>query len=52
VIERGLVELRGDGAERRRFGRGDILWLDGLPIHALHNPGVEPAVLVAVSRRV
>jgi hypothetical protein len=26
------------------------LWLAGLPLHALHNHGDEPAVLVAVSR--
>jgi hypothetical protein len=51
VVQCGLVELCGDGADRRRFGSGDILWLDGLPVRALHNPGAEPVVLVAVSRR-
>jgi quercetin dioxygenase-like cupin family protein len=51
VVHRGQVELRAGGAGRRCFGAGDILWLDGLPIRGLHNPGREPAVLVAVSRR-
>ncbi|HEX6470839.1 MAG TPA: hypothetical protein VF069_17190 [Streptosporangiaceae bacterium] len=50
VVHRGQVELRAGGDGRRRFGRGDILWLDGLSIRGLHNPGTEPAVLVAVSR--
>jgi hypothetical protein len=30
---------------------GDMLWLAGLPVLALRNPGSEPVVLTAVSRR-
>ena len=50
-----VVRARGDRAVRRlgrvgAFGRGDLLWLEGVPLRALHNPGAEPAVLVAVSR--
>jgi hypothetical protein len=50
IVERGEVELRGAGGTRRRFVRGDLLWLDGVPLRALHNPGDQPAVLRAVSR--
>jgi hypothetical protein len=51
VIERGELELESLGGTRRRFGRGGVLWLVGLPLRALHNRGRETAVLVAVSRR-
>lgn len=51
VIERGAIELECVGGSRRRFRSGDVLWLTGLPLCALHNREREPAVLVAVSRR-
>ncbi|HWM11864.1 MAG TPA: hypothetical protein VNO82_21070 [Solirubrobacteraceae bacterium] len=51
LVDRGEVELDCLGGSRRRFGRGAVLWLGGLPLRALRNPGAEPAVLVAVSRR-
>jgi hypothetical protein len=51
VVERGHVELAPHGDARRCFGRGDILVLAGLGLRSLHNPGREPTVLVAVSRR-
>jgi hypothetical protein len=51
VVERGEIELECSWGMRLRFRRGDVLWLIGLPLRALHNPGREPAVLVAVSRR-
>ncbi len=50
VVQRGEIELRGVSGASRSFGRGDLLWLDGVPLRGLHNPGPEPAVLVAVSR--
>jgi len=50
LVRRGRIELRGVGGTRRTFARGDVLWLAGVPLRALHNPGSEPAVLVAVSR--
>jgi hypothetical protein len=50
LIESGEVELRGVSGASRSFGRGDLLWLENLPLRALHNPGLEPVVLVAVSR--
>jgi hypothetical protein len=51
VVERGDVELECVGGGRGRFGRGDVLWLSGIPLLALHNPGPDTALLVAVSRR-
>jgi hypothetical protein len=51
VVEQGQIELEGLDGSRRRFGCGDVLWLDGLPLRALHNHGPEAAVLAALSRR-
>ncbi len=51
VIERGCVEVETTHGSRYHFGPGDVLWLDGLPVRSLHNPGRVAAVLVTVSRR-
>jgi hypothetical protein len=51
VVEVGAVELEWGSGARYRFGRGAVLWLAGLRLRALHNPGSEPAVLSAVRRR-
>lgn len=48
-VRRGEVELECIGGTRCRFARGDILWLAGLPLRALHSRR-GPVVLVAVSR--
>ena len=50
VVARGEIDLCRAGGERRRFGSGSVLFLAGLGLHTLHNPGVEDAVLVAHSR--
>jgi hypothetical protein len=50
LVGRGEIEVECLGGTRRRFKRGDVLWLSGLPLRALHNPGPETATLVAVSR--
>jgi hypothetical protein len=50
-VERGAIELRDGYGNRRRFDVGSVLWLVGLSLRTLHNPGAEEAVLVAVSRR-
>jgi hypothetical protein len=50
VVEHGEVELECLGGTRGRFGRGDVLWLVGLPVRALHNRGTRPALMVAVAR--
>ena len=50
VVEYGEIVLETRSGEARRFGRGAVLWLWGLDLVALHNPGPEPAVLSAVRR--
>ena len=47
----GEIELEGLGGSSHCLKRGDVLWLAGLPLRALHNRGSEPALLIAVSRR-
>jgi hypothetical protein len=51
VVERGEIEIESSKGSRLCFRRGDVLWLIGLPLRALHNRGRELAVLVAVTRR-
>jgi hypothetical protein len=51
TVEAGEIELEGLCGSRRRFVCGDVLWLAGLPLRALANPGTEPALISAVSRR-
>jgi hypothetical protein len=49
-VQRGEIELRGVSGASRSFSRGDLIWLEGVPLRALHNPGAEPAVLLAIAR--
>jgi quercetin dioxygenase-like cupin family protein len=51
VVEDGEVDLVCREGMQRRFASGDVLWLTGLGLRALANPGESTAVLVAVSRR-
>lgn len=51
VVERGVIELEACSGERVRLARGSLLWLAGLPLRALHNPGEEPTTLVAIAKR-
>lgn len=50
VVELGVLELECANGGRRRFRRGDVLFLAGLPLVALRNPGPSPTLLVAVMR--
>lgn len=50
AVGRGEIELEFRSGARRRFGCGDLLWLTGLPLRALHNRGRKPTLLLAVSR--
>ena len=52
VVERGEVELECEDGSRRRFRCGDVLWLEDLPLVALHNRGRRSTLLVAISRRI
>ncbi|MBV9466984.1 MAG: hypothetical protein JO206_05190 [Solirubrobacterales bacterium] len=51
VVAGGEIELLGRAGARQRFRQGAILWLVGLPVREIHNPGAEPAIVLAVSRR-
>ena len=51
TVECGEVDLECAAGGRRRFAEGAVLWLTGIDIRVLHNVGVGPVVLVAVSRR-
>ena len=50
VVARGRVELEGLSGARRTFEAGAAVWLDRLPLRALHNHGRVPAVMVAFAR--
>ena len=50
LVKSGEIELCGVSGATCSFVRGDLLYLDRVPLRGLHNPGSEPAVLVAVSR--
>jgi len=50
VVEKGEMEVECLAGGRRAFREGDVLFLSGLSLRAMHNRGAEPAVLVAVSR--
>jgi hypothetical protein len=49
LVARGAVVLECAGGTARRFAAGSLIWLRGPSVRALRNPGVEDAVLVAVS---
>jgi len=42
VVERGELELECSQGARRRFRRGDVLFLVGLPLRALRSSGRGP----------
>jgi hypothetical protein len=50
LVQRGEIELRGVSGAARGFGPGALIWLEGVPLRALHNAGSEPAVLLAIAR--
>ena len=50
TVESGEVELVMACGRSCFFRRGDLLWLQGLPLTRLQNSGGEPTVLVAASR--
>ena len=50
VVEHGEIDLDGCDGSRCRLVAGDVLWLAGLRLRALHNRGDEPVLLSAVSR--
>ena len=51
IVEEGSLELVGLSGTRRRLECGAILWLWGLPLRALRNPGSVNTRIVGFSRR-
>jgi len=51
LVERGEIVLEYWEDDAQQFCSGAVIWLTGLQVRTLRNPGREPAVLVAVSRR-
>ena len=51
VVERGQVDLECMAGGRRRFRPGDLIWLVGLRLRAVHSVADEPALLVVIRRR-
>lgn len=51
VVTAGVLELVCAAGVRRRFGAGAMLWLAGLPVESVRNPGDEPVVLLVLARR-
>lgn len=51
VVEQGEIELEALDGERHRFGRGALIWLDGVAVRSIRSGPAEPVVLVAVARR-
>jgi hypothetical protein len=51
VVERGAIDLDCVRGASTSFQQGAVLFLVGLPLRALVNRGIEPALLSAVARR-
>jgi hypothetical protein len=52
LVARGEIMLETLSGGSWCFGQGDVLWLQDLPLAALHNQGDGQALLLAASRRV
>jgi hypothetical protein len=50
-VVQGEISLELSDGQWHRVAAGDVLWLYGLPVRALHNCGVGVAVLAALRRR-
>lgn len=50
VVKEGSIELIGSNGQGCRLENGAILWLVGLPLRAIVNPGNGTACLLTVSR--
>jgi len=51
TVSRGQIDLIASDGARHRFGRGSHLFLVGLALRGLWNPGPDEAELVAVRRK-
>jgi quercetin dioxygenase-like cupin family protein len=51
-LVQGEISLELSDGRRHPVADGDVLWLYGLPVRAVHNIGADVAVVVAVRRRI
>ncbi|MDX6453479.1 MAG: hypothetical protein QOH16_3528 [Gaiellaceae bacterium] len=51
VVEEGALEVECLGGSRACFASGSILCFQRLGLRTLRNPGNEPVLLTAISRR-
>jgi len=51
VVQSGRLEVEGRCGSIFGFASGAVLWLTGLPLRTLRNPGDEETLLLAISRR-
>jgi hypothetical protein len=51
VVEHGAITLVTVDRERRQLPCGAVLWLCELPLRAIANPHIDPAVISVLSRR-
>ena len=50
VVREGVVRVRLRSGVQQEFSACAVLWLAGLDVLDLHNPGSAPAALVSVRR--
>jgi hypothetical protein len=50
IVVCGTLELEGRSGRRWVFHKGSIIWLQELPLRAIHNPSDAATILMAVSR--
>lgn len=50
-VGQGEISLEVSDGHWHRVAGGDVLWLYGLPVRALHNCGAQVALLVVLRRR-
>jgi|tagenome__1003787_1003787.scaffolds.fasta_scaffold19590958_2 hypothetical protein len=51
LVALGRVEVEVRRGIRQPYTRGDVFWLAGLPVLAVHNIGPGQAALVRIARR-
>jgi hypothetical protein len=51
VVDAGPITAETLCGRMLPFATGAIIWLVDLPVAALHNHGLDPAVVVAITRR-
>ena len=50
IVVCGEIDLVGLSGRRWTFEKGSLIWLQELPLRAIHNPTNETTILMTVSR--